>query len=89
MFSSFFFGAEGLPERSLSTKVQPSLKRLYHSRVCAVLMTSFPNGYFNINNQISHKHVVHENHPFLIAKKFTKQVRRTFTLIDTAQWLSN
>ena len=39
-------------------------------------------------NKISHKHISHENHSFLIAEKFTKEARHMFTVIDTAQWLS-
>jgi hypothetical protein len=38
MFSSFFYA-----------EVRPSFKRLYHSRVCVVLMASSPNTYFNIS----------------------------------------
>ena len=39
-------------------------------------------------NKISHKHIAHENHPFLIAETFAKQARHIFTAINTAQRLN-
>ena len=82
MFSSFF-DVEGYPECSLSSvEVWLSLKRKYHSWVC-VLMASSPNTFLTFQkslktlsiiwNKISHKHIAHENHPFLIAETFAEQ----------------
>jgi hypothetical protein len=47
MFSSFS-NVKGCPEHSMSTEVQPSLKRLYHLWVCVRLMASSPKACFNI-----------------------------------------
>jgi hypothetical protein len=96
VFSSFF-DVEVWPEHSLfATEVQPSLKHLYHSRVCVLLMTLSPNASFNISKvsksvcpnlkQNFTKHVAHENNT-LTAGKFAVQARYVFTLIHRAQWL--
>ena len=85
MFSSFF-DVEGRPERSLSsTEVWPSLKHLYQSGVVLyswchlqTLVLMFQKSLktsSQIWNKISHKHVAHENHLFIIAEKFTEQAR--------------
>jgi hypothetical protein len=62
-------------------------------------MASYPNACLNIlkvsknifptlKQNLPSNQVAHENNPFLIAEKFTQQAIHTFTLIDTAQWLS-
>ena len=56
----------------------PSLKCLYHSWVCVLLMASSPNACFNIlkvsknifpnlKQNLPSNHFAHDNHPFLIA----------------------
>jgi hypothetical protein len=48
MFPTLFY-VEGRPECSLpSTAVQPSLKHLYHSWVCVLLVALSANTHFNI-----------------------------------------
>ena len=94
----FIFCVEGCHEHSLSTEVQPSLKRLSHSWVCVLLTASCPKlvltfwkspkPFSLIWNKILHKHIALENHSVLIDKKFAKQARYVFTLMHTAQWLS-
>jgi hypothetical protein len=81
--SSSFVYANGRPERSMSsTELWPSLKRLYHSWVCVLLMASFQNACFNILKDSENdfpnfhtKHTAHEIRQFLIMEKFPKQAR--------------
>jgi len=48
-------------------KYWPSLKCLYHSWVCVLLMVSSPNACFNILKVSKNIFPTHENHPFLNA----------------------
>ena len=77
--SSSISDVEWCPERSLSTEVQPSLKRLHHSCVwfyswlhpqtSVLTVWKSPKPFTLIWNKISHKHIAHENHPVLTDKK--------------------
>jgi len=55
---------------------------------CFFNISKFLKTFSVIWNKISHKHIAHENHPFLIAETFAEQTRHAFIAINTTQRLN-